>query len=137
MRDIVDRLRNGICSNDLMGQAANLIETLRKERDDALDKARLHQTDAAVAWKEVEALRAGNQWRPIETAPKDGTFIDLWVGDRVANAKWSNGEWQELELEWEWMSWQAIGVTPTHWMPLPPPPALAQPVDSGNNGGKT
>lgn len=37
-------------------------------------------------------------WRPIDTAPKDGTAIDLWVvcsqhgGKREANAYWVSNE---------------------------------------------
>ncbi len=65
-------------------------------------------------------------WQPIETAPKDGTEIltfqprlsyrgffvvvrfdaEMWGGD----GGWSDGEYH---------------YRPTHWMPLPDPPALA------------
>lgn len=67
-------------------------------------------------------------WQPIETAPKDGTKIDLWVhfpehdeAHRVADAFW------DLEDEdWNLHGWLVrqfkFTPQPTHWMPLPEPP---------------
>lgn len=71
-----------------------------------------------------------SSWQPIETAPKDGSEMLIWLG-----APWSRVEkacWYE-----PWSNWQAgafpidparddfhgIGRSvPTHWMPLPAPP---------------
>jgi hypothetical protein len=86
---------------------------------------------------------AGTSWagggRPIATAPKDGTIIDLWYdGDRVADARWGkyrratkDSPGQVLEFE-GWVYWhgQYSGCDIdhyhpekiTHWMPLPLPP---------------
>jgi hypothetical protein len=64
----------------------------------------------------------GEGWMPIETAPKDGarflTFHDRLDGDfNVAMAWWSG---DRLEGHgWSYASWNM----PTHWMPLPAPPA--------------
>lgn len=70
-----------------------------------------------------------SDWQPIETAPKDGTRIDVWAywaeGDnwsRSADAYWSVED-QDWMLD-RWLAGQY--VTPpkiTHWMPLPEPPA--------------
>lgn len=70
-----------------------------------------------------------SDWQPIETAPKDGTPVILYL-----RAPWSRVEmaqWYE-----PWKSWQAniyemiegdevLGIgsaIPTHWMLLPAPP---------------
>ena len=74
------------------------------------------------------------QWQPIETAPRDGTIIDVWLGDadmrdvefycthgtRRSPGWWfSNGKFRPLGgLE----PAMTVFVTPTHWMPLPNPP---------------
>jgi len=79
-----------------------------------------------------------SEWQPIETAPKDGTFVDLWVinsrgeGDRVANACWKTpwGPYDDKQVGW-WGEHENSGdrrvfLEPTwrvtHWMPLPNPP---------------
>jgi hypothetical protein len=61
-------------------------------------------------------------WKPISTAPKDGTPVDVWVNDygdqfRVADAWWhaTLGSWMTRDGS------KILGVV-THYMPLPPPP---------------
>lgn len=72
-------------------------------------------------------------WQPIETAPKDGTNIDLWAKQwrvqddgfnyrRFRTCYWTKGDsmtnrsayWMHLDSGWR----------PTHWMPLPAPPRI-------------
>jgi hypothetical protein len=73
-------------------------------------------------------------WKPIETAPKNGTQVDIWVvaqdgkGWREPDAYWPKEGWREN-------CWHVpntdlgsdgpldSGLTATHWMPLPEPPA--------------
>lgn len=65
---------------------------------------------------------AVTQWRLIDTAPRDGTFLLLFAasGDEVSAlcpyqvARWTHGNWESEDA-------RLIGK-PTHWMPLPPPP---------------
>lgn len=71
-------------------------------------------------------------WQPIESAPRDGTDIDLWAnGQRVTDCHWHCGQW----LSWhsssvdEEPTWEAI-KNATHWMPLPAPPIPQPPVAS-------
>lgn len=73
----------------------------------------------------------GDEWQPIATAPKDGTWI---IGYRPRSF---DGEPDYLHMHWyvsatpelcEWQGYEwAIphwSDQPTHWMPLPNPPAL-------------
>lgn len=66
-------------------------------------------------------------WQPIETAPKDGGWIDLWVRDvgtglcyRFPDCRWSH-EHQQWHGQAE-LIWPDVDV-PTHWMYPPNAPA--------------
>lgn len=68
------------------------------------------------------------EWQSIETAPKDGTPVDLWIpasakgnesgkASRSPNCSFHEGLWKlggDFELSWLQEA--------THWMPLPEPP---------------
>lgn len=75
------------------------------------------------------------KWNPIETAPRDGTEIDVWSdGRRYPDAAWARPDgapvdykaWCFLDAEVNRcdVSWYITEIKPepTHWMPLPPPP---------------
>jgi hypothetical protein len=83
------------------------------------------------------AILAAIGWQPIETAPKDGTIVDLWGpkfnrdgiwnGEcRYASCRWSNG--------WQNAYWCPLDKKsqPTHWMPLPAAPQRAGLACSGD-----
>lgn len=95
---------------------------------------------------DVDYIRADlvPQWQPIETAPKDGTEIDLWVNCgrgsfRVTNCRWGQSDWAgRYHKDWIYMKRDDddphrdaladveydFGVNSvTHWQPLPQPPA--------------
>lgn len=68
-------------------------------------------------------------WQPIETAPKDGTWVLGWKPSRyvencIETYQWRYpgfGEppfWVNAADSNDWSS------QPTHWMPLPDPPTL-------------
>ena len=56
------------------------------------------------------------EWQPIETAPKDGTeMLAFWNRSNVYGiASFDDGRWADETGEVS---------APTHWMPLPEPPA--------------
>lgn len=77
------------------------------------------------------APSTASAWKPIETAPKDGTLILTWCvhvnaefcDDAVAEgyaapviAKW-------IDHNGGGFTWHGLAGTHTHWMPLPTPPA--------------
>ena len=72
-----------------------------------------------------------DSWQPIETAPKDGARVLLWlpVGYVTAGSFRTYGETK---------SWRGDGgnlLKPAHWMPLPPPPAVSGLQDSQSGSG--
>lgn len=94
-----------------------------------------------------------DKWKPIETAPKDGSWIDLWrpsacFGSRMSLEPRVIGRWSDAELCWVWPhTVRTSAFDPwafphrhdddiqdgdcfasnefTHWMPLPNPPDAA------------
>lgn len=81
-----------------------------------------------------------SEWRPIKTAPKDGTPMDVW--HVCIDPKWrpEGEECRFADVEWcvtedgeGWAqysdTWAAMILLPgaphyqvTHWMPIPGPP---------------
>lgn len=72
-----------------------------------------------------------SEWQPIETAPKDGTFlIGGWTGDGhkhpmiwSVDSAWRDGDGFSVDVSPE--SGETMRPTIdhiTHWMPLPQPP---------------
>lgn len=65
------------------------------------------------------------EWQPIETAPKDGRDVLLWIpADEESPRK---GRWEKLlddpSRPHRWcVAYGWCEDTPTHWMPLPSPP---------------
>ncbi len=73
-----------------------------------------------------------NTWQSINTAPINGTEIDLWrLGKypaRITDAKWQNGRWEHFSLDnsagYGELDWVAVESPEevTHWMPKPGAP---------------
>ena len=64
---------------------------------------------------EIERLRSLTDWRPIESAPKDGAAVLLYRSNPRRTVKvdrWLTNWWYETKIE----------HAPTHWLPLPEPP---------------
>ena len=63
-------------------------------------------------------------WQPIDTAPKDGKMVDLWVtyccfgkerSQRLVDCYWYNDSWRRGSYDIE------EGMTITHWMRIRKP----------------
>ena len=78
----------------------------------------------------LQVSSAGNdaRWRPIETAPKDGTHILAWFHDddpmRAHLGEHQSGHSLAAWTDHNGGGWMSnrLGEA-THWMPLPPPPS--------------
>lgn len=66
------------------------------------------------------------EWQPIETAPKDGTWVMLHVVGNQPDLQSYVPEiafWIDDDQGWSCShELQAFGKRPTHWIPLPTPP---------------
>lgn len=73
----------------------------------------------------LRGLNAGDQWQPMESAPEDATSILLWAPE------WDepiSGYWHREHKCWRQgdRSWGEKIHSPTHWQPLPTPPAMKE-----------
>lgn len=67
--------------------------------------------------------KEASPWRSIETAPKDGTRVDLWCGDeRVPDAYWCKGLWYTLQDYCGSLEGVPLIYSCTHWTPRPKGP---------------
>lgn len=88
-------------------------------------RAALARYRAIAAWNR-RATPSG--WRTMESAPKDGTPAMLFTpaGEDI-NCKggliWVSGGWGKAAINPESWRGESSHGTPTHWRPLPPPPA--------------
>jgi len=96
--------------------------------------------------KELEARLAEREWRPIETAPRDGRLIDVSCIDfyegehriRLTDVAWHEANDAFPHTGWirvtddgnydlvEEPPFSPLGLPAwkiTHWQPLPPPPS--------------
>lgn len=74
--------------------------------------------------------RESGVWLPIETAPKDGTSVLLFMagGDgEDPNRTIAVGMWDKFDYcTMGWLMEAGDGwLSPSHWMPLPTPPAAS------------
>ncbi len=74
------------------------------------------------------------EWRPIETAPKDGTFVIVWPptwNGVTSCAHWNADEYLKKPQPY-WSRTDDLGrkksreKPPTHWLPLPPAPEVTE-----------
>jgi hypothetical protein len=73
------------------------------------------------------------EWKPIESAPKDGSAVLLTTTETESDyAICRLGYWTTYNKIGDWYSVSddcKVGITPTHWMALPEPPDDAPRAD--------
>ena len=97
-------------------------EQEKREVLDAVFAPLKPESEAALA-----APARSEAWRPIATAPKDGTRVLLWCGEEIEVGYWSLTGWAGTPSErGAWIIYEAridtIELHPTYWQPLPLPP---------------
>lgn len=73
---------------------------------------------------EIELKLRFAEWRPIDTAPRDGTKVDVWFASPGVGYR-PNVFWDERMNLWCWEDnfggepvFRAIpNIEPTHWLP--------------------
>lgn len=95
-------------------------ECIRLER-----RAESAESRLSALTTENERLAKLTEWHDIETAPKDGTKIlvikEYFDPYRKLPMSWHDIAYWTTHNSGGWVS--ATAGTPTHWRPLPPPPA--------------
>ncbi len=73
-------------------------------------------------------MRDPSLWRPINTAPEDGSTVLIFVDGHVMVAAYIDGRWSPLVAGQPVRDAPADVLTgkPTHWRPLPPPPGTPE-----------
>ena len=104
-------------------------------RDEAVERALLAawcapikgvtDEDAFLAALRTAGFVIEQDWQPIETAPRDGTIIDLWFSGDAWNCRMPGFVWRPGMNFWHnETTHQSYNESPliTHWRPLPTPP---------------
>lgn len=108
-----------------------VIDAIEGLNCDPRSDRRAHDAAIAMAIAAINAIPAVDEWQTIETAPKDGTKVDLWCGNhRRTEKKFAVHSWLDgkpmAEPCWGPYDGREEGpLQPTHWRPLPNPPLLA------------
>lgn len=124
-------------SDDLMEAAIRVVDAAREDlllAKAAENKALLRQVAISVVHGALLAERQRDRWLTIDTAPRDGTKIDVcrpshgtW-GERITDVWWS-------AQKKAWVHWGDTGFgsmgearirNPSHWMATPPYPSTEE-----------
>jgi|GEM_PF-2287933 len=135
-------------STQCAGRTVAAVEWEENEPHFRLDVLRIRFEDGSALEVDVDYVERikvigpiqppGTMWRPIATAPTDGTLVDLWVaGPRNAGARETDcwfergAWWRDYGRDGPLKPGSFVDDVPTHWMPLP-----ASPIEpSGSNPG--
>lgn len=104
----------------------DISERLRR----AFDADSVAEKNLAIraAFDFIAAMQPAPQWQGIESAPRDGTRMIL--AKFVGHPAHETALWWAVAGHWsdKWQNWndgvEPCGLAgPTHWMPIPTPPA--------------
>ena len=109
------------CAPELHGN----VEAAARSLENSLDLN--GHTSEGIRRAVAEALDVADKarWWPIETAPRDGSYVLIGWFDLVGQKSMHVAFWHSTRNAWcqshraftDDLNWQ-----PTHWQPLPPPP---------------
>lgn len=112
----------------------------RKSQDDWFKALTLEEKEAAF----MDLYRTKNEWQPIESAPKDGTYVllyypawkrEVWIGHYWITETLNYGKSTGRREAWYANGMASLFSTsktepqPTHWLPLPLPPEKKGPAE--------
>lgn len=124
LQKALKRMHEAEADNSIIGTA--ILEALKIIADDRADELTQLRAEHQAALARIAALEGEKEWKPIETAPKDGNDIILFIPSerwcRVHSGRFTDDAWR-LSIN------NRLGrFNPTHWQPLPLPP---QPTSHG------
>lgn len=73
----------------------------------------------ALLTEAAACIREMVEWRPIETAPRDGAEIIAMIARKRVRLAWYFKPSSRTE---GWLDENGREIIPTHWLPLPPAP---------------
>jgi hypothetical protein len=108
--------------------ALNYVDWLGRDKVDPDAEHVLSVSISQALLSAYERGKAEREWQPIETAPNDGTlFLAARDDEWVTMVRWLVDEEAFYEVNNDPSdSWGFGPALPTHWMPLPAPPAIRQ-----------
>jgi len=130
-RDVVD----GLSVEDAVRRVVEMVQHMPTNQDlldAAVDAQARTDKYAKMMLKlvaERDAARAAVEWQPIETAPKDGTYVIAWAQEPMAREPIDCMDFMYFE-DGQWCSGGRINSPehqPTQWVPLPAPPSNEEP----------
>lgn len=104
------------------------IKELELPADDDRSYAKGFTQGYSEGWDDGED-KTMSDWQPMETAPKDGSYVLIFDGEDVVMARWLKSKINERWSD-DWYDDKDYNADAIFWMPLPEPPKL-------ENGEKT
>lgn len=107
--------------SELIERVEHWIELWKSERQSGIATKRLIE-ELLQALKQAQT----HEWLPIESAPRDGTAIDVFTKyERIPDVHWNDKKlrWEHWFIgDYDSMQWVELSNEPLYWQPLPLPP---------------